>query len=32
MRAMLALLERLEAAPTRYLTGAFIAARAIKPD
>jgi SAM-dependent methyltransferase len=32
IRAMLALLERLEAAPTRYLTGAFIAARAVKPD
>lgn len=32
INALLALLERLEAAPTRYLTGAFIAARAIKPD
>jgi SAM-dependent methyltransferase len=29
--ALLVLLERLERAPTRYLTGAFIAARAVKP-
>jgi SAM-dependent methyltransferase len=28
---LLTLAERLEAAPTRYLTGAFIAARALKP-
>ena len=28
--AVLAFLERLEAAPTRYLTGAFVAARAVK--
>lgn len=29
--ALLAVVERLEAAPTRYLTGAFVAARAVKP-
>jgi SAM-dependent methyltransferase len=28
---LLDLLERLEATPTRYLTGAFVAARAVKP-
>jgi hypothetical protein len=28
--AVLLFLERLEAAPTRYLTGAFVAARAVK--
>jgi SAM-dependent methyltransferase len=32
MGALLGLAERLEAVPTRYLTGAFIAARAVKPD
>jgi hypothetical protein len=29
--ALLAAVERLEAAPTRYVTGAFVAARAVKP-
>lgn len=29
--AVLTVIERLEAAPTRYLTGAFVAARAVKP-
>jgi hypothetical protein len=28
---VLGALESLEAAPTRYLTGAFVAARAVKP-
>jgi SAM-dependent methyltransferase len=32
IRAILVFLERLEAAPTRYLTGAFIACRAVKPE
>jgi SAM-dependent methyltransferase len=32
IRTVLVVLERLEAAPTRYLTGAFIAARAVKPE
>jgi SAM-dependent methyltransferase len=31
IRAVLVLLERLEGAPTRYLTGAFIAVRGVKP-
>jgi len=31
IRTLLVVLERLEAAPTRYLTGAFIAACAVKP-
>jgi SAM-dependent methyltransferase len=30
--AVLVVMERLEAAPTRYLTGAFVAARAIKAE
>jgi SAM-dependent methyltransferase len=32
IQAFLILLERLEAAPTRYLTGAFVAARAVRPE
>jgi SAM-dependent methyltransferase len=32
IRAVLIVLERLEMAPTRCLTGAFIAARAVKPE